>query len=76
MADEPERPPTYEELLAQVEQLKAYALRLEDVNRGLQVSVAARDVEIQRLTVKAAKKPARQLDPKAASAFDRPYDGR
>jgi hypothetical protein len=76
MADDPDRPPTYEELLAQVEQLKAYALGLEDAVRGLQASVVARDVEIQRLTLKAAKKPARQLDPKAASAFDRPYDGR
>jgi hypothetical protein len=76
MADEPERPPTYEELLAQVEQLKAYALRLEDLNRGLQASVIVRDAEIGRLTLKAGKKPPRKLDPNAASAFDRPYDGR
>jgi hypothetical protein len=76
MADEPERPPTYEELLAQVGQLKAYALGLEDTVRGLQASVAARDVEIQRLTLKVGKKPARLLDPKAASAFDRPWNGR
>jgi hypothetical protein len=76
MADEPDKPPTYEELLTEVVQLQDYALHLEEVNRGLQAGIAVRDAEIQRLTVKAGKKPARQLDPKAASAFDRPWNGR
>ena len=76
MAEEDDKPPTYEELLTEVVQLQDYALHLEEVNRGLQVSLTMSDAEIQRLTVKAVKPKARQLDPKAASAFDRPWNGR
>ena len=76
MADEPERPPTYDELLADNAKLKAYALRLEDVVRGLHAAVTVAEAEIGRLTLKAKKKPQRQLDPTSSSPFDRPYDGR
>ncbi len=77
MADEPDKPPpTYAELLAENAKLQAYALGLEDAVKGLNVAVALRDAEIGRLTLKAGKKPARRLDPEAASAYDRPYDGR
>jgi hypothetical protein len=76
MAEEIKPPPTYDELVTQNADLQAYALRLEEVARNLQAGINVRDAEIQRLALKAGKKPARQLDPKAASAFDRPWNGR
>lgn len=71
-----DRPPTYEELLADKAKLEAYALRLEDAVRVLHAAVTAADAEIGRLNDKAKKKPMRRLDPTASSPYDRPYDGR
>ena len=77
MADEPDdKPPTYEELLAENAKLKAYALRLEEAVRSLHAAMTVAEAEIGRLTLKAKKKPQRQLDPTASSPYDRPYDGR
>jgi hypothetical protein len=76
MAAESAKPPTYDELLADNAKLKAYALWLEEAIRGLNAAVSVRDAEIGRLTLKAKAKPKRVLDSNAASAYDRPYDGR
>jgi hypothetical protein len=74
---EADKPPTYDELLADNAKLKAYALRLEEVVRALNAAATAANAEIARLTLKLkGQKPQRKLDPTAASAFDRPYDGR
>ena len=48
-----DRPPTYEELLADKAKLEAYALRLEDAVRVLHAAVTAADAEIGRLNDKA-----------------------
>ena len=76
MAQEPDRPPTYDELLAENAKLKAYALRLEEAVRSLHATAKMQEAEIGRLTLKAKKKPQRPLDPTSSSPYDRPYDGR
>jgi len=77
MADEeePQRPPTYAELVEQNEALRAEVTVL----RGAYEAVA-RKLGDERAKAAATgttrRRPQRPLDPKAASPFDRPYDGR
>ena len=47
MADEPDRPPTYEELLAENAKLKAYALRLEEAVRSLHAAMTMAEALIE-----------------------------
>lgn len=70
--DKPSKPkPTYEQLAADNAALRTRAAALE-------AQLAARDAEeaAAMLRAKRTKRPKQQLDPKAASQFLRPYDGR
>jgi hypothetical protein len=71
--DEPTKPPpTYAELRAANEALTADNAALETRCRRLEAAIKAKDAEAARKP----RKPARKLDPNAASAFDRPWNGR
>jgi cell division septum initiation protein DivIVA len=68
----------YKALVAENEQLKARVIQLDGVARSLTSQLANEryeNVDLRQQIIK-ARKPQRALDPNAASAFDRPYDGR
>ena len=75
MADETKPPPTYAELLDIADSLGADNDELKAKNAKLETALRAKDVDLGNLRVKKPR-PARKLDPGAASAFNRPWNGR
>ena len=71
MIEKPDKPPTYEELVAEVARLKNL-LAIRDRSIGtLQATMVARDAEHARAVRK--KAPLIEMDPKAKDKFRRPY---
>jgi hypothetical protein len=71
MAEKPK--PTYDELVADVAALRA---RLGRAESDLAAVSRRGDVRDAEAALRAKRPKPRALDPKAASAFDRPWDGR